>query len=226
MKTFKEFISERDTNEEDKWYLVDALNQIKDDCQQFLHKVARSGKFHPIYYSLSSSPWPKTELKSNRTNPAPSNDAEIRESIDRVFTDQYGRDFRKNALYVSGDPKDATGNKHLIFPIGKFDYLWSEKLADLENGLGPSEDEGDLYYDMHQADTDAKRDRLVKSFLKENEFKYNEGLMECVDKKHELMLECKYFYAIPTEKVLAHYETFKKLIGDLHVKQSLKADLS
>ena len=116
------------------------------------------------------------------------------------------------------------GIKHLIFPIGKFDFLWAEKIKDLNSSLGHNEQEGELYFDMHN--TEKSKDKIVKAFIKDNEFVHNKDLILCADKGHELMIECKYFYAIPTSQILEHFEVFKKMIGDLHFKKSLKSDLS
>jgi hypothetical protein len=47
-------------------------------------------------------------------------------------------------------------------------------------------------------------------------------LKACLDKGHEVMIECKYFYAIPAKIVDQYYEVFTKMIGELHSKKSLK----
>lgn len=224
MKTFKQYISEADkpsVDTEEKWHLVDALNLIKADCLQFLHKAASNGKFHPMYRGLQSSVWPKYEVRVRHTPKNESTDKDIRDSIRRVFTDKYGHAFGADAIFCTGG--STTGDKHLIFPIGKFDFLWSEKLDDLDNGLGGAEEDGELYYDMHAAEDDKSRDKLVKEFIKDNDFKHNQELKVCLDKGHEVMIECKYFYAIPSKVVHQYYDVFAEMIGELHSKKDLTA---
>lgn len=224
MKTFKEYINEAGkapaVDTEEKWILVDALNFIKKDCQQFLHKTASGGKFHAMYRGLKNSPWPKYEVQVRRTPENESTDKEIRASIRRTFEEQFHKAFGADAIFCSG--KDVTGEKHLIFPIGKFDYLWSSKIKDLDNGLGGSEEDGELYFDMHAAEDDKARDKLVKAFIKDNDFQHNKELKQCLDKGHEVMVECKYFYAIPAKIVDTYYDTFKSMIGEIHAKKNLK----
>jgi hypothetical protein len=175
VKSFKDYIKE-DNDSEDKWILVDALNLINNDCQQFLHKAASAGKFHALIRGLDPV-WPHYEVQFRKVKQDRITDTDIRDSMDRVFNDLYGNDFREDSM-IAG--KVIEGEKHLIFPIGKFDYVWGKKVKDLTKCLDAGEDKGDLYHDLHESETNSARDKVVKAFLKDNDFVNNECFKECV----------------------------------------------
>jgi len=231
MKSFKQFISEENKDELDRLQLVDALNLVNEDCQQYLRKMASDGKFYLLYAGLPSEKWPlgETQVRKNKA-PVPT-PKRILDSFDRVMDKEYGKEFRSDSFIATGNPDVAEkrGVKHVIFPIGRFDYLWSYKIKDLVHGMGHEEDiaEGEgLYFDIHDAEDEDTEDKVVKEFLTKKEFKYNEELKKCADKGHDVMIDCKYYYAIPVQKIAEHFDTFKKMIGNVHFVQSLKSDLS
>jgi hypothetical protein len=231
MKSFKQFISEENTNELDRLQLVDTLNQINEDCQQYLRKMAVDGKFHALYVSLQSEKWPTHEIQVRKNKAPVPTPKKILDSFDRVMGEMYGREFRSDSFIATGSPSVAakSGVKHMIFPIGKFDYLWSPKIRDLIHGMGHEEDitngEG-LYFDIHDAEDEKAEDKVVKEFLEKKEFVFNKDIKQAANKGHDVMLDCKYYYAVPTSKILEHFDTFKKKIGNIHFDQSMKADLT
>lgn len=231
MKSFKQFISEKEQPDElDRLQLVDAINLINEDCQQYLRKVAADGKFHAFYVGLPNEKWPTGEVQVRKNKAPVPTPKKILDSFDRVMGEMYGKEFRSDSFIASNASVAAkNGVKHMVFPIGKFDYLWSEKVKDLTHGMGHEEDitNGDgLYFDIHDAIDPKDEDKVVKEFLKNKEFVFNKDLRKCANKDHDVMIDCKYYYAIPTSKILEHFETFKKMIGHVHFSQSMKADLS
>jgi hypothetical protein len=120
-------------------------------------------------------------------------------------------------MFASGKPTGE--NPHLIFPIGKFDFLWAEGEKDLYTALTNSDKDGELYWDMHKAESDSERDKMVKAFLKDNNFIHNKELQKCADKGHEVMIDCNYYYVIPASVVEEHLEMFEKQLGKLHIKK-------
>lgn len=233
MKSFKQYISEIEKPEEDelsRLHMVDVLNMIKDECQQYLRRVAMNGKFHALYTGLPSKRWPQCEVQVRKDRAPIPTPKRIQDTFDRVMMEMYGKEFRSDSFFATGSPamSDDRGIKHLVFPIGRFEYLWSEKLDDLIYGFGSEEDitdEKGLYWDMQEAEGMDAEDKVLKKFLKENEFVLNKDLRRAADKRHEVMIDCKYYYAIPAEKIHEHYTTFQRMIGDLHTVKSLKSDL-
>jgi hypothetical protein len=230
MKTFKQYISEADENELSRLHMVDVLNRVKADCQQFLHRAAGAGKFHGLYTGLQTARWPDCEVQVRKDKAPIPTPKRIQDTFDRVMRELYSKEFRSDAFFATGSPamSDERGIKHLVFPIGKFEYLWSEKQADLIYGFGSEEDlvdEKGLYFDMQEAEGEEAEDKVLKAFLKDNEFKLNQELRQCADKKHEVMIDCKYYYAIPSDKIHEHYDTFVKMIGEIHFIKSMKSDL-
>lgn len=217
MKSFKEHYLTESAKEEEELVLLDCLRAIINDCQQFLHKVAANGKFHPLFRNISASHWPNWEVKVRKGRPSLSTDEHINDSLKRAFEEEYGNDFKTTAMFASGKAKGE--NVHLIFPIGRFDYLWSEDQKDLYDALTNSENDGELYWDMHKAESDDERDKMVKAFLKDNKFIHNKELQKAADQGHEIMIDCKYYYVIPLSIVEEHYETFKAKLGELNIKK-------
>jgi hypothetical protein len=232
MKSFKEYIAEEDTDELGRLQMVDLLNQVRDDCQQFLHRAASNGKFHPLYVGLPTARYPNTEVQVRKDRAPVPTPKRIQDAFDRVMSELYSKEFRSDSFYATGNPDVALKRgpvKHLVFPIGKFEYLWSPKVTDLIHGFGSEEDITDgsgMYFDMHDAEDEDAEDKIVKTFLKDNEFVLSKELKTCADKGHDVMIDCKYYYAIPASEILKHYSTFQKMIGDLHKRKSLKVDLA
>ena len=123
-------------------------------------------------------------------------------------------------MFASGKP--SGDNPHLIFPIGKFDFLWSDKQKDLYDALTNSEKDGELYWDLHKSETDDERDSMVKAFIKDNEFIHNKELQRCADKGSEVMIDCKYYYIIPISVIEEHYDFFKEQLGELRLHKTNK----
>lgn len=223
-------LAESDDAELERLELVDVLNKVKDDCQQYLRRMASNGKFHALYVGQAER-WPKIEVQVRKDKAPVPTPKRIQDAFDRVMVELYQKEFRSDSFYASGDPERAAkrGIKHIIFPIGRFDYLWSEKVKDLIHGFGTEEDLVDdegLYFDIQDAEDESAEDKVVKEFLKSKEFKLSQELKACADKGNDVMIDCKYYYAIPAKLIDTHYDTFKKMVGELHFDQSRKSDLT
>ncbi len=137
MKTFKQFLRENDAD-----YYDQIVNFIKRDCSEFLEE----NKNNPLWrgvtpQSISRFDFPigddgetfkiRGSVRSDRT-PRDS-DQWLHEVFDDFFLKKFGIRFRSNALFCVKDEDDVDseyGKPFAIFPIGKFDYAYSDYIDD------------------------------------------------------------------------------------------------
>jgi hypothetical protein len=212
MKSFKQYLVEHNVDEENKYILLDCLRAIKTDCKQFLHRVASGGKFHPLYKSIKDEIWPQYEVKVRKGHLFLSQNKLINDSLIRVFDELYNKSFETSAIFASGKP---IGNTHLIFPIGKFDFLWSSKEKNLYDAL--SDSDSDLYFDIHDGLDDGKKDKASKAFIKDLDLIYNEDLRKCILSDNQALIGCKYYYAIPLKMITDNIQLVKDTLGEINL---------
>lgn len=77
------------------------------------------------------------DTKAIRKDRKPVNtEPEHHEAFDDEFLKQHGERFRSNAVFVTGDLKQAEGygdSVYGVFPIGRYKYCWSPTVRDLFN---------------------------------------------------------------------------------------------
>ena len=143
MKTFKEFLRESD----DALTLADI---IKRDCQPFLREAKGAGflmrgikNFETPFTNVISA----IDEKENKLSWGTLNkvvDRKPRHTPDKEhtvfnawFEKEFGWKARSDGLFTFGDLGTNTtalsyyGDRHLIFPIGDFKYVWSPIVGDL-----------------------------------------------------------------------------------------------
>ena len=167
---------------------------IKQDCQPYLQSVTDPLRlFRGMAYEGKMSLLRK-QIRLNDRKPKAMND-EIHNVINDYFTREFGEPFR-NALFVISNSNLASsfGIVYNIFPIGEFTYLWSPKVEDLNynilNGAletSPGKSKEDLIDELHH--------QLSKYHYRTH------GLNDALDFKHEIMIRCKEYYALPKQYI-------------------------
>jgi hypothetical protein len=111
------------------------LDLIKKDCKPFL-------KHNIILHRGMSKQGIDAGKKSTRKNRLP----RAGHALLTKFVEEFSKDNRlpsrtNNALFCTPSNKNVNifGISHLIFPIGKFDFVWWEAIEDLnmDNGIRP-----------------------------------------------------------------------------------------
>lgn len=116
-------------------------------------------------------------------------------AINKVWTEQFGAPFR-DSLFVFGDAGDAEffGTAHYVFPIGKFEFLWSPKVWDLNYKTRSMIIHTDL--DDSDPGTGSSEMKDVRRLMKavQNAGYQNTDLEDAIDSGNEIMIRCKEYY--------------------------------
>jgi hypothetical protein len=223
MKTsFKQFLAEFDEQGMNVAVMTDVLRTINADCKQFLHRTATAGKFNPFYIGLNAAKWPDVEVKT-RSNPFSfSKNKAINDSLIREFEELYGSTYTRNTLVATGNPLEAAKNGvvHIIFPIGKYDYVWSEKLPTLFSDLDL--DEHSFGEEFAEAKNEVDRDKITKKYLKDAGLSHNEGINRCSNHGDEIIISCSYYYAVPLDMFKKHKDQVENTLGVFNISKKFK----
>lgn len=160
------------------------MAKIKRDCQPYLKQagnlVFREGMWRGLGLDNPSERMTKTARLDDRV--PRDMDQDLHESLNVFFNDTYGHPYR-NGVFVTGDRAEASqyGELYQIFPIGKFDYLWSPEIPDLMGALS--------MYNYYNEDFD--------EWMSANLTTYRDNdLQHAVRMNSEIMLWTKQYYAL------------------------------
>ena len=130
--SFKQFIREETLTEVSQ----ELLNKIKRDCSRFIkesdgHPAFRGVKNQPYYFTKTkdvSSPRDSSYLLSNSLNLF----------LEQKFGYEAIRSF--NRIYVAGEAPQLKqyGDLYYVFPVDKFNFVWSEEVQDATSDFGTS----------------------------------------------------------------------------------------
>lgn len=131
----------------------DIINIIKKDCSYFLENTnVDFPLYRGIWYSDVNSNFKKMQVLTNRI---PRNTKkEVTKILDESFNDLFKVKARTATLFCTGNEGFAGmyGDLYYIFPINKFDFIWSSKIKDLYielSTINNSENEVDLAFKLY-----------------------------------------------------------------------------
>ena len=172
---------------------------IRRDCQYFLSQVD-----HPfsLYRGMfgSTQKFIKKAVRLDSRRPQEM-DVQHHDTINNYFTEAFGEPFR-NALFATGD-SDASnyfGSNYFIFPIGKFTFLWSWEIDDLNFHMHDLLDE--LFKNRNSPippTPEQKAEGLVKA-LRNVDYE-TDDFQKAVKSGNEIMIRCKEYYAMPADLI-------------------------
>jgi len=219
----------------------EAAQLIFADCQPFLKEshFISSPRFR-LYRGLNHLPDRAifAEVKSMLDRGPRDSSAAIHKLLDAHFKEKFGIPFRSQGVFTTSKMGIASdyGAVKLIFPIGKFDYLWSPKIEDAYNAFDGWKygDDPHVLKDFPQhfsmkhiwAMEDEREDwtkykKELADALEEDDFGYvlNSGLTEAMERGNEIMLKCPAYYAvyneIPASVTMANQREANKLLQAL-----------
>jgi len=207
------------------------LSFILDKCKPFLKELTRD--FNNINFMYSGrdhkEPYFIGKVRKNRkplTTPENKHN-----TLDKLFNDKFGWKARSNAVFCTGSIENAlryshNGLTHMIFPIGKYKYLWNPRIIDLYTEIDDIKPETKVLVDltyvneiqqyvkekMKKSDTmtDIAKyrkeiiNKIIDDNIKDNIEKYKKyvngykstGLNQALKSKNEIMVNCKTYYAV------------------------------
>lgn len=230
MITLKKFLTESqnktilttdDFNDERKIQSIEtAIQLIKKDCGKYLNEIK-----HPqdvIAYRgiknkenlILTKNFVRFDRKSKDTSKALSN------KIDNWFKKMFNIAFRSSAIFIVGNISTAMeyGQPFIIFPIGDYDYCWSERYSDLTEDFftaikqlkyfEPKEME---YLSNYKLDNASQKH--VNEIMIDGNYKFNIDLYKALTKfkQCEVMISCDNYYALACTNI----EIYKDILAGL-----------
>lgn len=125
---------------EDGIGLMQEVVTIGKECKPYLSQVTDPLSMYRglngVYQSIIIKK--KIRLDFRQTSAMPS---EVTKNVNNYFTKVFGEPFRF-AMFASGDIRtsDDFGDTFVVFPIGKFTFVWSPKVYDLNSAFWNFED--------------------------------------------------------------------------------------
>jgi hypothetical protein len=116
------------------------ITAVYDNCMPFIKDLVKGGfdnthRQDDLLYSGRNKTIPmfSSEIRKNRR---PKDMQPFRhDTYDRLFNDKFGVKVRSNSLFCTGNYTEAlsygSGLAYLIFPIGQYKVIWSDKVRDL-----------------------------------------------------------------------------------------------
>ena len=112
---------------------------------------------------------------------------------------KFGWYVRSEGLFTCGSPGVSKnyGSTCVIYPIGRFQYVWSEKIEDMTESLGRTTGYSTEFYD------DEKLNQIITDMLENAKWHKNTGLYSCITKKPrtEITIDVMNYYAFPVNKL-------------------------
>lgn len=187
---FKQFISEAKKLDLDRFY---------EDCAPFLEEIKGVKKDDLAMHGSKTAPsdWQITTIE--RRGEARNTPAALHDSMDAFFKQKFGWAARSAAMFVTGEYGQATtyGPVSLVFPIGKFQTLWSPQVYDLYHTFSDIKDARRRAGQSDQWD-DLVRDAAKDAFeqLSKAEWLHNQELKRALKSSHEIMLFAPKVYIV------------------------------
>ena len=115
------------------------IKKLKKECKEYFYESRQFKKNLPLYRGMKKR-ISTYEIITPRKNRKPlSTDPVVHELLNKEFKKQFGWAARSEAVFCIGDyPPNIYGERYYMFPIGKFDFLWSRYVTDLAVSLDHS----------------------------------------------------------------------------------------
>jgi hypothetical protein len=119
---------EKDISDFKHWW-----SNIEKDCDHWLKEIRKNNPAKQLVYRGTSSPEDDFELIKVRKDRRPKDMSyNWHTSLDYVFKDKFGWKPRSEGLFVgTRNMASSYGKVFIVFPVGRYKYLWSEVHSDL-----------------------------------------------------------------------------------------------
>ncbi len=209
------------------------MSVIIRDCGPYLKEIQSPSPKFLISGRKSDYSWFEKDVRKDR-KPVDMN-SEIHNDLDALFQLKFGYPARSSSLFTStrADVVSNYGKIYLIFPKGIFKYLWSPSVFDLyvhiqkrANYQEMKRYNGLLDYLTDEVTDEVKgtdKENYIKVIAKERYDEYLQDVVNTYSKSnfnaalasgHEIMINCKSYYAVEHIRWHATFDTFFKYMGN------------
>jgi hypothetical protein len=177
-----------------------AANIISKQCQPFLNEIGDIDT-HQFFRGTRIRFSPNVVIQEPRVDRRPlTNTRSAHDAADSFFFDEFGIKFRSQALFCSGLEEIAKiyGDVYIVFPIGKFDFCWTEEFTDMFLFLRK-----ELILKKQEHLSDKEQAEYLRSLLEVTEFHFNDNsfgkYFGSGFRRHEMMIKCQEVLLIKKE---------------------------
>ena len=232
------------TESENKDTFVLMMTNILKECQPFVNEIMKSDPVNFLYSGRKrGSDWFESTIRNER-EPKDIN-IDIHNDFDDEFNKQFGWKARSNTLFVTGKESAAFeyGNTYMIFPYGRYKFLWSPIVVDLYIYLGRhtnhtgTKNYNGLYQFIYdgaewQENANKRFDSDIKQIAQERYDKFihdtvktyrDTDINKAIYSDNEIMLNCSKYYAV---RYNDWFDIFLNFFRDYKKHPEIRKDLS
>lgn len=178
------------------------LDMLKRDCQPYLKEMKGTTGF-PVRYTSRPSIKYIEKLKTRKDRKPLDTPIEVHDYLDDLFKKYHGWKARSEGIFVWSHKISNPGNTYLVFPIGKYSYLYNKDIDDLYTTLDEEifSLEVDMYIPKYKwvdyLDNKEVKEDLTK-IVKNYKSKGLKSLASETSKSSliEVMINCKEYYLV------------------------------
>lgn len=185
--------------------LKDIRAELEATCMPWLkemHYLSKGTKHRKIYRGKMDFNG-GIEKFSRRKDRKPRNtDPTVHTILDLVFLELFGWRARSEGVFTHTSPDTAVyfGMPGVFFPIGKYEYLYSEKVSDLTMELEKENvlfdiDDSQMSIDFKKLDSE-ERYKEIKRIIEKQNYKEKGLYNTSISLKSEIMFNCDSYYLV------------------------------
>jgi len=185
--------------------------EVRENCKQFLKQINYDPSLIVYRGTKSDAATGWIRLKTTRLQDRHSRDTDQRTHViaNEYFQKKFKHPYR-NALFATSDSSESTryGEEHVMFPKGKFSFIWSEKVDDFTEVV-----DGKIQRDKIYNKTDGNNSSVKEISTIIDSLKYiDTDLPRAIESRNEIMFWCKEYYLIDKDMFDRSYKDviFKK----------------
>jgi hypothetical protein len=208
--------------------IIDNILKVYDDCKPFLKEFIPAYKKTDEFlyrgtYKINKSPTGFMEVKPRKNRKPMNMSLTSHKFLDEYFKKEFGWKARSEGVFCVGGKliAEGYGTVNIIFPVGKYRYIWSPDVYDLYIDLSTLIDTFlSLKKELKEID-----DPEIKKYKKElyDEYKekvYNDlstyqdtDLAGAIMSRSEIMLDCKKYYMFKNKRYNSVFNSLFKKYG-------------
>ncbi len=175
------------------------MDEIINDCKPFINDWLKTDQKNFLYSGRKiDMDFFKRKVRKNR-RPLDT-DIEIHHMMDNKFYEAFGIKARSQSIFCHSIPSTFYGTPFYIFPVGKYEIIWSNKILDLF-GILPNKSDTSYY----NKELERFKNFDVKKFYKKG------NLRDALKHPGEKMIHCDEYYGI--NHYLITLKDIKNFIG-------------
>ena len=189
------------------------IKKLKKECDEYFYASRQFNTNLPLYRGMKKK-ISTYEVIIPRKNRKPlSTDPVVHRLLDEEFKKQFGWRARSEGVFCTGDyPPGIYGERYYIFPIGKFDFLWSPDVKDLTVSL----DHSGIFTTDYKLDPSVPMNTVNDVVFQLVSTYQDDDFLAALRSGNEIMLRCKKYYALNVKTVESSPEIYEELFeGDL-----------